>query len=286
MDPLTMSLIGAAGTVAGGVPDLYKSKFERDQQKRLRELQRKEDMGALGLTDRERASIQSQMRGTRQQAQAYADAERARLTQPSAQPQMALLGQQLTDESRQRLEADLASQILGLDLERKAEQEQEIKDLEAAQAYAKRQRLEAAMAPLEATGEAYIGQMGIERLLGNEPQSIDLSFLRGERGQDGQRTGRPLDALRKQQQIIMAQQDLKNRAYMAGKEMMPRYSDILALPPEQQYEYMYDELNMSDEDIAQYFANIGQTKKLKNLNIPGTALDETRFGIYGGERGY
>lgn len=286
MDPLTMSLIGAAGTVAGGVPDLYKSKFERDQQKRLRELQRKEDMGALGLTDRERASIQSQMRGTRQQAQAYADAERARLTQPSAQPQMALLGQQLTDESRQRLEADLASQILGLDLERKAEQEQEIKDLEAAQAYAKRQRLEAAMAPFETAGEAYVSQMGIERLLGNEPQSIDLSFLRGERGQDGQRTGRPLDALRRQQQIIMAQQDLKNRAYMAGKEMMPRYSDILALPPEQQYEYMYDELNMSDEDIAQYFANIGQTKKLKNLNIPGTALDETRFGIYGGERGY
>jgi len=286
MDPLTMSLIGAAGTVAGGVPDLYKSKFERDQQKRLRELQRKEDMGALGLTDRERASIQSQMRGTRQQAQAYADAERARLTQPSAQPQMALLGQQLTDESRQRLEADLASQILGLDLERKAEQEQEIKDLEAAQAYAKRQRLEAAMAPFETAGEAYVSQMGIERLLGNEPQSIDLSFLRGERGQDGQRTGRPLDALRRQQQIIMAQQDLKNRAYMAGKEIMPRYSDILALPPEQQYEYMYDELNMSDEDIAQYFANIGQTKKLKNLNIPGTALDETRYGIYGGERGY
>jgi len=286
MDPLTMSLIGAAGTVAGGVPDLYKSKFERDQQKRLRELQRKEDMGALGLTDRERASIQSQMRGTRQQAQAYADAERARLTQPSAQPQMALLGQQLTDESRQRLEADLASQILGLDLERKAEQEQEIKDLEAAQAYAKRQRLEAAMAPFETAGEAYVSQMGIERLLGNEPQSIDLSFLRGERGQDGQRTGRPLDALRRQQQIIMAQQDLKNRAYMAGKEMMPRYSDILALPPEQQYEYMYDELNMSDEDIAQYFANIGQTKKLKNLNIPGTALNETRYGIYGGERGY
>lgn len=286
MDPLTMSLIGAAGTVAGGVPDLYKSKFERDQQKRLRELQRKEDMGALGLTDRERASIQSQMRGTRQQAQQYADAERARLTQPSAQPQMALLGQQLTDESRQRLEADLASQILGLDLERKAEQEQEIKELEAAQAYAKRQRLEAAMAPFETAGEAYVSQMGIERLLGNEPQSIDLSFLRGDRGQDGQRTGRPLDALRKQQQIIMAQQDLKNRAYMAGKEIMPRYSDILALPPEQQYEYMYDELNMSDEDIAQYFANIGQTKKLKNLNIPGTALDETRFGIYGGERGY
>ena len=44
---------------------------------------------------------------------------------------MALLGQQMQDESRQRLEADLASQILGMDLTRKAQQEQEIKDLEA-----------------------------------------------------------------------------------------------------------------------------------------------------------
>jgi len=49
---------------------------------------------------------------------------------------------------------------------------------------------------------------------------------------------------------------------------------------------MFDDLNMSDEEISQYFMNLGESKELKNLNIPGTALDETRFGIYGGERGY
>ena len=91
-------------------------------------MQRKQEMGTLGLTDRERTAIEGQMRGARQQSQQYAQAERQRLTQPQGQPQMALLGQQLADESRQRLESDLASQILGMDLQRKAMQEQEIKD--------------------------------------------------------------------------------------------------------------------------------------------------------------
>jgi len=231
MDPLTMSLIAGAGTAVGALPDIIPSKYERDQKKRLREMQRKQEMGALGLTDRERSQIDSQMRGARQQAQQYAEAERARLTQPTAQPQMALLGQQMQDESRQRLEADLASQILGMDLTRKAQQEQEIKDLEAAQAQYRRARAEGLTAPFQSGAETFVGQVGMERLLGNESQPIDLSFLRGERGGDRQRTGRPLDALRRQQQIIMAQQDLKNRAYMAGKEIMPRVNDILALPP-------------------------------------------------------
>ena len=67
---------------------------------------------------------------------------------------------------------------------------------------------------------------------------------------------------------------------------MPTVNDILALSPKEQYDYMYSELGMDDEEIAQYFANIGQRKILQNLNIPGTALDDTKFGIYGGERGY
>lgn len=188
MDPLTMSLIAkagaalgantlgqsallsGAGTAIGALPDIIPSKYERDQKKRLREMQRKQEMGALGLTDRERSQIESQMRGVRQQSQQYADAERARLTQPTAQPQMALLGQQMQDESRQRLEADLASQILGMDLTRKAQQEQEIKNLEAAQAQYRRARAEGLTAPFQAGAESYVGQMGMERLLGQMAQ--------------------------------------------------------------------------------------------------------------------
>jgi hypothetical protein len=267
----TAALLAGGGTAIGALPDIIPSKFERDQKKRLREMQRKQEMGALGLTDRERSAIESQMRGARQQAQQYADAERARLTQPTAQPQMALLGQQMADEGRQRLEADLASQILGMDLTREAQQEQEIKDLEAAQAQYRRARLEGLTAPFQAGAEAAVGQMGLSRLLGEEPQSMDLAFL--------QREGRPIDRL-------TAQRDVRQRARLAGFSTMPTVNDILSLPPEQQYFYMYDDLGMSDEEIYQYFNKLGQTKTLKNLNISGNALDGSKFGIYGGERGY
>ena len=161
------ALLSGAGTAIGALPDIIPSRYERDQKKRLREMQRKQEMGALGLTEQERAQIESQMRGARQQAQQYAEAERARLTQPTAQPQMALLGQQMQDESRQRLEADLASQILGMDLTRKAQQEQEIRDLEAAQGQYRRARAEGLTAPFQSAAEAYTSQLALERLLGN-----------------------------------------------------------------------------------------------------------------------
>lgn len=172
------ALLSGAGTAMGALPDIIPSKYERDQRKRLREMQRKQEMGALGLTERERAQIESQMRGTRQQAQQFADAERARLTQPSAQPQMALLGQQMGDESRQRLEADLASQILGMDLTRQAQQEQEIKDLEAAQAQYRRSRAEGLTSPFQSAAETYVGQLGMERLLGQLGQQQTQQAMR------------------------------------------------------------------------------------------------------------
>ena len=159
------ALLAGGGTAIGALPDIIPSRFERDQKKRLREMQRKQELGALGLTDRERASIEGQMRGARQQSQQYAQAERQRLAQPSAQPQMALLGQQMQDESRQRLEADLASQILGMDLARQAQQEQEIKDLQAAQAQYQRARVEGLTAPFQSAAEAATSQMGLEQLL-------------------------------------------------------------------------------------------------------------------------
>ena len=176
------ALLAGGGTAIGALPDIIPSKFERDQKKRLREMQRKQEMGLLGLTDRERAAIESQMRGVRQQAQQYAQAERQRLTQPSAQPQMALLGQQMQDESRQRLEADLASQILGLDLARQAQQEQEIKDLQAAQGQYQRARAEGLVAPVQAGLESYAGGLALDRLMGNmtpaqRQRFLDMQFL-------------------------------------------------------------------------------------------------------------
>jgi hypothetical protein len=206
-----MSLIAGAGTAIGALPDIIPSKYERDQKKRLREMQRKQEMGALGLTDRERSQIESQMRGARQQAQQYAEAERARLTQPTAQPQMALLGQQMQDESRQRLEADLASQILGMDLTRKAQQEQEIKDLAAAQAEYKRRRAEGLTAPFQAGAESYVGQMGMERLLGQMAQQQTQQAMRNAQAGEVGKTLASAIATKspaEQEQILSSQYNL------------------------------------------------------------------------------
>lgn len=217
MDPLTLSLISGAGTAIGALPDIIPSKYERDQKKRLKEMQRKQEMGALGLTEQQRSAIEGQMRGARQQAQQYADAERARLTQPTAQPQMALLGQQMQDESRQRLEADLASQILNLDLQRKAEQEQEIKDLQAAQAQYKRARAEGLTAPFQSGAEAYVGQMGMERLLASQAQ----------------------------QQVANASQ--KAIAEQAGRAVAQQ---IQALPPQQQQQFYTQNLGLDEQQAS------------------------------------
>ena len=165
MDPLTIA-IAAGGTLAGALPDLIPSRFERENKKRLKELQRKQEMGLLGLSEREKNAIQAQQRNTRRQAQQYAGAERGRLTQNQGQPQMALLGQQMADESRQRLEADLASQILNLDLAREAQQIEEMRALEAGQAQINQARREAAVAPIQAGAEAATGQIAFENMIG------------------------------------------------------------------------------------------------------------------------
>lgn len=162
-----MTGLAAGGSAIGALPDLIPSKYERENKKKLQELQRKQEMGLLGLTDREIANIQNQMRGTQQQAQQYAAAERQRLTSANPQYGQQLMSQQLTDESRQRLEADLASQILGMDLSKKQQQEAQIEAMRAVQADINRRRFEAAVSPFETGAETAVGQIGMERMLGN-----------------------------------------------------------------------------------------------------------------------
>ena len=259
-----MALLAGGGAAIGALPDIIPSKYERDQKKRLKEMQRKQEMGALGLTKAERDAIEGQMRGTRQQAQSYAEAERARLTQPSAQPQMALLGQQMADEGRQRLEADLSSQVLGMDLSRQASQEQEIKDLEAAQGEYRRRRFEGAVAPFQAGAETYVGQLGMDRMLGNQQ---DIDFMQG----NGQ--------LAQQISALRAQRNLRNQAIEAGFQV-PTIDDVISMTPDQQYNFMYTDLEMTDEEIIQYFQGIGQSKNIQSLGVKASDVAGTSAGLY------
>ena len=75
LSPLAMAGISAGATAARAGLQAIPTKFEREQKKRLAELQRKQEMGLLGLTEAERAQIESQLRGPREQAQRRSDAE-------------------------------------------------------------------------------------------------------------------------------------------------------------------------------------------------------------------
>mgnify|MGYP003144159281 CR=1 FL=1 len=279
MDPLTMSLLAGAGTAIGALPDIIPSKYERDQKKRLREMQRKQEMGALGLTEQQRSAIESQMRGARQQAQQYADAERARLTQPTAQPQMALLGQQMQDESRQRLEADLASQILNMDLQRQAEQEQEIKDLEAAQAQYRRARAEGLTAPFQAGAEAYVGQMGLERMISGMPpeqqqKALELMFLK----QLGQRANSFGQSLYQGVQNAFASNPFALDAdEISLRQAMSMKKPIKIKRPIESYSYdEMREMGMSDDEIQMLFEGV----EIPRLGVKASDVANSTFGMY------
>ncbi len=165
MGPLTMAGIAAGATAAKTGLQAIPTKFEREQKRRLKELQRKQELGLLGLTEAERAQIDSQLRGAREQAQRRTDAEIARLSTPTAQQGQQLMAAQLGAEGRQRMEADLAGQILGMDIQRQREQEADIAALEAGQGLRQAElRANLASIPM-AAAETAIGQIGLERMI-------------------------------------------------------------------------------------------------------------------------
>ena len=180
MEPLTAALITGGAALVGAAPQLIPTKYEREQKKRLKELERKQEMGLLGLTDRQEQQMQTMFANTRDQAQRRQDAEMRRLSTPTAQPGQQMLGAQMSMDNRQRLEADIASQILGMDLKRKAEQEADIEALKAGQAQIRKDRVNAAIQPFTSAGEAYIKAQTLERLIGQMPEEDKDMFMREE----------------------------------------------------------------------------------------------------------
>ncbi len=134
MDPLFLTALLAAG--AEGVQQAGKiipSKFDKEQQKRLEELKRREEIGLLGLTEQERNVLESRMQGRSQQAQARSDAERNRLLAAQGVTSGQAL-QQATqvEEVRGRQEAAVQQAIEEQDIREKQREEEELRALEAA----------------------------------------------------------------------------------------------------------------------------------------------------------
>ena len=137
MDPITLAILGSvAGSAVGALPSIIPSKFEREQKKRLEALQRREEMGTLGLTDKEQSVLEGRLETKADSAEDFAQNERERLlaTQSGGATAGAkLLGAQVASEMEREQNRAIDQSVAEQDLAKQQRQIDEIRALEAAQ---------------------------------------------------------------------------------------------------------------------------------------------------------
>lgn len=137
MDPITLAILGSvAGSAVGALPSIIPSKFEREQKKRLEALQRREEMGTLGLTDKEQSVLEGRLETKADSAEEFAQSERERLlaTQSGGATAGAkLLGAQVASEMEREQNRAIDQSVAEQDLAKQQRQIDEIRALEAAQ---------------------------------------------------------------------------------------------------------------------------------------------------------
>jgi len=171
MEPLTMALIAGGATALGGIPSAFAPRrTEKAQKKRLKELERMEEMGALGLTEQQRTSARQELQAPSIQAQQRADAEMRRLATANAQPGQQLQQASLAAQNRAATEAQIASSILGLDLEEQAKQQQEMKNLRGVLDERRIEKVDALTKPITEGAAAYIQADTLETLFNQLPE--------------------------------------------------------------------------------------------------------------------
>jgi len=146
MDPITLAILtGMAGTALGKAGTLIPSGLEREQKKELESLKRKQELGALGLTEKEQSAIMGRLSGTATQAGAYADAERAKLLAGGGATGGRVLEQAVAQDAARGAQLERMNQtVLEADLAREEAQKERMRALEAAAAEQRGQRLAAA----------------------------------------------------------------------------------------------------------------------------------------------
>ena len=148
MDPLSIAALTAAagsaasnlGTIVGG------ARLQRENKRRLEELKKAEEMGALGLTAEEEAAIGGRLRSAQKSAQEQTESLQKRLLAGGggATGGQALASETAAQQARMAAESGVAQQLLEQDLARKAAQEEEMRALEAAVAERRREAISAA----------------------------------------------------------------------------------------------------------------------------------------------
>jgi len=167
MDPVTLSILAGVGaTAASQLPQLIPTSYDREQKKRLAELQRKEELGMLGLTDQERRVLEGRAGGAMQQAQQQAAAQRQQYLAGggSATGGQSLLQAQLADEQKRQARERINTEIEAQDIAKKQRQVEEMRALEAARGERKAQAVGAAGAIIGSGIEAGVTTSAQERL--------------------------------------------------------------------------------------------------------------------------
>lgn len=146
MNPITLAILaGTAGQTLGQLPSLIPSSLERAQKKELEALKRRQELGTLGLTDKEQAAIIGRLSGGASQAEAYGESERMRaLAGAGATGGKALEMAVLGDAARADRQEKIGQAVLEADLAREEAEKERIRALEAAAAEQRGQRLAAA----------------------------------------------------------------------------------------------------------------------------------------------
>jgi hypothetical protein len=166
MDPLTLALLAGGATAIGNIPSMRKTELEREQERRLKALQRQQELGSLGLTEQEQAQISERYSGMQDQARAQQEALLGQYSTMQGQPGQTALQQVAAGEQAARIASEQAQAIAAADLQAKQEQEAELLDLQAALSEQKRTRQEAVLEPVVSGAEAYIKGQTLQSLAG------------------------------------------------------------------------------------------------------------------------
>jgi len=186
MDPITLSMLVAAGASAlKAAPKLFKSKYEKGLESRLDDLVRKEEMGALGLTDQERASLQSEAEApTRMAAEATKQEQQRYLAGGGAASGVNLLQAQMAGENLAQAAQEAAAEVEKKDAKQRLAQEQEMNYLEAGLGQYAAERQASLVSIPEAALEAGLGTAAQQTVIQGPkaPSKEAVAALSGQYG--------------------------------------------------------------------------------------------------------
>lgn len=174
------ALGAAAGQAITAIPALVKTDAEKENERRLAQLKRMQEMGTLGLTEAEKQQLFTQQQGAAaeqmRQAQSQIRASGAALGGSGAGTEA--LRQAQLSEGMAATEANITRGVEEKDLQRKRELEDEIQARIAAESQAKQERL-AAIAGIASTGlETGIAKYQQEQTIqGKAPSATEISAL-------------------------------------------------------------------------------------------------------------